>query len=424
MLDVKLIRENSELVRRALLNRNRDTSILDRFMEIDAEWKKLVDRRNSLNRKRNEIAIEISKLKDGREQKLSEARQVAEELEHISSEISKLERQREELLLYFPNIPSERTPVGKGEEDNVVVSTPIKPARFDFKPRPHYEICTELGILDLKRGAKVAGSGFYVLRGDGARLERALINYMLDVHLKQGYREVQVPVIVRSECALGTGQLPEKRDDMYWVRDEEMLLNPTAEVPVTNLLTDEILNLEDLPIYYVACLRSFRKEAGRHVDLKGIGRVHEFNKVELVKIVDPETVVEELEKLTRDAAEVLEGLKLPYRIKHLCTGDLGFANEETYDLEAYAPGIDGWLEVSSCSSFSQFQARRARIKFRRAQHLKSEFVATLNGSGLALPRTFIAVVENYQLSDGRIEIPEVLRPYMGGQRYIEPAGSY
>lgn len=418
MIDVRLIRENSEIVRQALINRNRDTALLDRFLKADEKWKELTERRNTLNRRRNEIAIEISKLPDAREAKLQEAKRISDEIETVTSEIRNVEREREELLLYFPNIPSSRTPVGKGEEDNVIVSVPIKPGKFEFRPKPHYEICTENGMLDLKRGARITGSGFYVLKGEGARLERALINYMLDMHREQGYTEVQVPVIVRSDCAIGTGQLPEKQDDMYWVRGEDIILNPTAEVPVTNLHSDEILSLEDLPIKYVACLRSFRKEAGRHVDLRGIGRVHEFNKVELVKIVAPENVEEELASLTKDAAAVLEGLRIPYRVKHLCTGDLGFANEETFDLEVYAPGLDGWLEVSSCSSFSDFQARRARIKFRRAPHLKSEFVATLNGSGLALPRTFIAVVENYQMPDGRIKVPDALRKYMGGQEYM------
>ncbi len=419
MLEIRIIRDNGDLVRDSLKNRNRDPQLVDRFHELDENWKKLVEERNNLNRRRNEIAIEISKLSDEKKgAAMQSARGVSARLKEVENEIGQVERQRDDLLLYFPNIPNDRTPVGKSEDDNVVLSTPVPPAELKFKPRTHYDIGEELGLLDLKRGAKISGSGFYVLKGDGARLERALINYMLDVHRKQGYTEVQVPVIVRAKCALGTGQLPEKKDDMYWVQGEEMLLNPTAEVPVTNLLGEEILSREDLPIYYTAYLPSFRKEAGRHVDLKGIGRVHEFNKVELVKIVEPGTEEKELAKLLSDAEEVVRGLKLPYRIKHLCTGDLGFANEETFDIEVFAPGIGNWLEVSSCSSFSDFQARRARIKYRKEPHLKSEFVATLNGSGLALPRTFIAVLENYQNSDGSITIPEVLRPYMGGDGTI------
>ncbi len=421
MLDTRIIREKGELVRQSLVNRNRDTVLLDRFQELDARWKKLVEERNTLNRKRNEIAIEVSRLSGSdKEKALVGAKEIASELKRVEADISEVEKGREDLLLYFPNIPNDRTPVGKGEDENVVLSTPSPPRKLTFAPRTHYDLCEELGLLDLKRGAKISGSGFYVLKGDGARLERALINYMLDTHRKQGYTEVQVPVIVRSKCALGTGQLPEKKDDMYWVQGEDMLLNPTAEVPVTNLLSEEILSREELPIYFTAYLPSFRKEAGRHVDLRGIGRVHEFNKVELVKIVEPETVQKELEGLLEDAEEIVKGLSLPYRIKHLCTGDLGFSNEETYDIEVYAPGVDNWLEVSSCSSFSDFQARRAHIKYRKEPHLKSEFVATLNGSGLALPRTFIGVVENYQNRDGTITIPDVLRPYMGGDGLIEP----
>jgi seryl-tRNA synthetase len=421
MLDARLIRENRKLVLDSLINRNRDTSILDRFDEIDRRWKRAVDRRNTINRARNESAIKISKLAGSeRDREIDEAKRIAAELKQVSDEIQTLEKEREELLLYFPNIPSRNTPVGKSEEDNVVLVTPVGPRAFKFRPLPHYELCERLGMLDMKSGAKITGSGFYVLKGEGARLERALINYMMDMHRRQGYTEVQVPVIVRSKCALGTGTLPEKKDDMYWVEGEDLLLNPTAEVPVTNLLSEEILSKEDLPVYYAAFLRSFRKEAGKHVDLKGIGRVHEFNKVELVKFVEPENRMEELQKLLKDAEEVVRGLKLPYRLKHLCTGDLGFSNEETFDIEIYAPGIDNWLEVSSCSSFGDFQARRAHIKYRKAPHLKSEFVATLNGSGLALPRTFIGVVENYQLEDGGIEIPDVLRPYMGNEKVISP----
>lgn len=421
MLDTKIIRENAELVRKSLANRNRDVKLVDRFEELDSKWKKLIEERNTFNRKRNEAAIEISKLSGKeKERALGEAKKFSAQLKQTEAEIAKVEQERAELLTYFPNIPSASTPVGESEDDNIVISTPSPPKEMKFTPKPHYDICEELGILDLKRGAKITGSGFYVLMGDGARLERALINYMLDVHRKQGYMEVQVPVLIRSKCAVGTGQLPEKKNDMYWIQDDDLLLNPTAEVPVTNLLGEEILSREDLPVYYTAYLPSFRKEAGRHVDLKGIGRVHEFNKVEMVKIVEPEKMKEELAKLLADAEEVVKGLELPYRIKHLCTGDLGFSNDETFDIEVYAPGVGNWLEVSSCSSFSDFQARRAHIKYRKEPHLKSEFVATLNGSGLALPRTFIGVVENYQKEDGTIEVPEVLRAYMGGDSAIGP----
>ncbi len=419
VLDTRFLRDNPEIVRQALASRNSDTTLLDRFQSMDLKWKTLVEKRNSLNRIRNEISLRVSRLSGAeREREVEEAKRISSELKSVESGISGIEKERELLLMHFPNIPNRRTPPGKSEIDNVIISVPSKPAELNFKPLPHYEICSRMGILDLKRGVKIAGSGFYVLKGDGARLERALINYMLDIHRKQGYTEVQVPIVVRSACAEGTGQLPEKRDDMYWVTGEDLLLNPTAEVPVTNLLSEEILSVEDLPLYYTAFLSSFRKEAGKHVDLKGIGRVHEFNKVEMVKIVEPQNAEKELESLLKDAEEVVQGLRLPYRLKHLCTADLGFANEETYDIEVYAPGVDSWLEVSSCSSFSDFQARRAHIKYRKAPHLKSEFVSTLNGSGLALPRTFIGVVENCQREDGTIGVPEVLRPYMGGDREI------
>ena len=419
VLDTKFLRDNPELVKQALMSRNRDPSLLDRFQAMDSKWKTLVEKRNTLNRRRNEISLKVSKSSgEEKEKEVEEGKRVATELKSVESSITEVEKERDELIMYFPNMPSGRTPSGKSEDDNVVISVPSKPADLGFRPLPHYEICSRMGILDLKRGAKITGSGFYVLKGDGARLERALINCMLDIHRKQGYIEVQVPVVVKSLCAEGTGTLPEKRNDMYWIAGEDLLLNPTAEVPVTNLLNGEILSVDDLPIYYTAYLRSFRKEAGRHVDLKGIGRVHEFNKVEMVKIVEPEYREKELQGLLKDAEEVVRQLHLPYRLKHLCTGDLGFSNEETYDIEVYAPGVDRWLEVSSCSSFSDFQARRAHIKYRKAPHLKSEFVATLNGSGLALPRTFIGVVENYQQEDGTIKVPDVLRPYMGGDEEI------
>jgi len=419
MIDPKLVREHPEIVRKSLADRNRDTGLLDLFEKLDGEWKGLIEERNKLNRMRKESAIEVSKLEGERKARaVEEARRIAERLRRIEEEISSIEKKRDEVLLMFPNIPSSTTPVGRGEEENIIVEMPKGPLAFDFKPRPHYEICQEIGILDLKRGAKIAGSGFYVLEGEGAELERALINYMLDTHSRQGYREIQVPVAVRGSCAYGTGQMPEKKEDMYWIEGEDMLLNPTAEVPLTNLFADEILARDDLPINIMAALRSFRKEAGRHVDLKGIGRVHEFNKVELVKIVEEEHKQKELKRLLSDAEEIVRGLGLPYRIKQLCTGDLGFASEETYDIEVHAPGIDSWLEVSSCSSFSDFQSRRAHIKYRREPHLKSEFPVTLNGSGLALPRTFIGVVENYQRADGSIGVPEVLIPYMKGKKRI------
>jgi len=294
-----------------------------------------------------------------------------------------------------------------------------EPRKFDFAPRDHIQIGEDLDIIDFKRGTKVAGSGFYVLKGDGARLERAMINFMLDLHGHQGYTEVFPPVVVNRAAVIGTGQYPKMKDDMYWCERDDLWLNPTAEVPVTNMLQDEILEIGQLPIYYTAYLPSFRREAGRHAEMRGIIRVHEFNKVELVKFVLPETSFGELEALLDDAEDVMRLLGLPYRILLLCTADTGFASAKTYDIEAHAPGSSLWLECSSCSSFTDFQARRARVKFRREPHLKSEFVHTLNGSGVALPRTMVAVLENDQNSDGTITIPQILRPYMQGQELIE-----
>jgi seryl-tRNA synthetase len=275
-----------------------------------------------------------------------------------------------------------------------------------------------LDIIDFERGAKVAGSGFYCLKGDGARLERALINFFLDVHMKQGYTEVFPPVVVNTASVTGTGQYPNLKDDMYFIEKDELYLNPTAEVPLTNLLRDEILAKEDLPILYTAYLPSFRREVGKHADTKGIIRVHEFNKVEMVRFVLPETSYDTLEVLRKNAEDIIQALGLPYRVLLLCTGDMSFSCSKCYDLEIYAPAKDAWLEASSCSNFTDFQARRTRIKYRPEPHLKSEFIHTLNGSGLALPRTMVAILENYQNEDGSVTIPEVLRPYMGGQERI------
>jgi seryl-tRNA synthetase len=333
--------------------------------------------------------------------------------------VADLEAQRDEVLLLIPNVPHITVPVGDCYEKNRVVMEHGKVTKFDFQPKDHIALGEDLDIIDFQRGVKVAGSGFFVLKGDGARMERALINYMLDLHHEQGYTEVFPPVVVNRAAVIGTGQYPKMKDDMYWCERDDLWLNPTAEVPVTNLLQDDILSKEDLPIYYTAYLPSFRREAGRHAEMKGMIRVHEFNKVELVKFVLPDGSFQELEMLLNDAQDVLRGLELPFRTLLLCTGDMGFASAKTYDLESHAPGTGSWLEVSSCSCFTDFQARRARIKYRPEPHLKSEFVHTLNGSGLALPRTMVSIMENNQDREGRILIPKVLRPYMQGQELIE-----
>ena len=403
-----------------LKNRNYDDAILDKFLSLDGEWRTLTDEGNQMRRLRNEASVLIPKLK-GEEKvaKLAEMKQVAARITEMEKRAADVEAERDQLVLLFPNIPDASVPIGAGYEQNVRLRAHGKEKVFEFTPKDHIEIGESLDIIDFKRGVKIAGSGFYVLKGDGARLERAMIQYMLDLHHEQGYTEIFPPAIVNTEALKGTGQFPKMKDDMYWCERDDLWLNPTAEVPVTNLFMDEILAKEDLPIHYTAYLPSFRREAGRSAEMKGIIRVHEFNKVELVKFVLPETAWAELETLTADAEAVLNGLGLPYRVLQLCTGDMGFASAKTYDLECHAPGSKQWLECSSCSCFTDFQARRARIKYRPAPHLKSEFIWTLNGSGVALPRTMVAVLENNQQADGKIVIPQVLRHYMQGQELIE-----
>jgi len=415
MLDAKFIRENEALVRESLQNRYADLSVLEKFLDLDKRWRALTEEGNALRKKRNEVSEEIPKLsKEDKQARITDMKGIADRIRTIESEVKKIETDRDELLLNIPNVPDPSVPVGKLDEGDEFLRTWGDQRKFDFAPLKHWEIGEKLDIIDFERGTKVAGTGFYVLKGDGARLERALINYMLDLHMKQGYREVFPPAIINRKSCVGTGQLPKMHEDMYWIERDDLYLNPTAEVPVTNLYSDEILTKKQLPIYHTAYLPSFRREAGKHIETKGIGRVHQFNKVELVKFVLPETSPAELETLTADAEAVVQGLKLPYRMRLLCTGSLGFHSAKTYDIETFAPGMDQWLEVSSCSNFKDFQARRAMIKFRREPHLKSEFVHTLNGSGIALPRTMISVLENYQNKDGSVTVPEVLRPYMHG----------
>ncbi|MBR2254818.1 MAG: serine--tRNA ligase [Candidatus Methanomethylophilaceae archaeon] len=420
MLDVNVIRNDPEKIREMLKNRNKDDAILDRFLAADSEWRDVTNEGNRLRKVRNEVSMAISKMPSGPEKdaKIAEMREVSEKIKTGEARITELEAIRQDCILNIPNIPHESVPIGKDENDNVVVYEAGRKRTFDFKPKEHWEIGEDLDIIDFERGAKVAGSGFYCLKGDGARLERALINYFLDMHQDQGYTELFTPVVVNKNALIGTGQYPNLKDDMYYLEKDDMYLNPTAEVPVTNLLQDEILDKEQLPIYYTAYLPSFRREVGKHADTKGIIRVHEFNKVEMVNFVLPENSYARLEELRKNAEDIINGLDLPYRVLLLCTGDMSFSCSKCYDLELYAPGKDAWLEASSCSNFTDFQARRARIKYRPEPHLKSEFIHTLNGSGLALPRTMVAILENYQNKDGTVTIPEVLRPYMRGQETI------
>jgi seryl-tRNA synthetase len=419
MLDAKFIRENEGLVRESLKNRYYDLSVLEKFLELDKRWRALTEEGNALRKNRNEVSEKIPKLsKEQKQAMITEMKAIAERIKIIEAEVKRIEVDRDDLLLNIPNVPDPSVPVGKLDEGDVFLRSWGQQRKFDFRPLKHWEIGERLDIIDFERGAKVAGTGFYVLKGDGARLERAMINFMLDLHKDQGYREVFPPALINRKSCIGTGQLPKMHEDMYWIERDDLYLNPTAEVPVTNLYADEILDRKDMPINHTAYLPSFRREAGKHIETKGIARVHQFNKVELVKFVLPETSSQELETLTADAEAVVQGLKLPYRIRLLCTGSLGFHSAKTYDIEAFAPGMDQWLEISSCSNFLEFQARRAMIKFRREPHLKSEFIHTLNGSGIALPRTMVSVLENYQNKDGTVTVPDILQPYMRGTEII------
>lgn len=422
MLDIEVIRSNPDMIREMLVHRNKDTAILDRFLKADGRWRQLTNENNQLRKTRNTVSQEISKMPQGEEKdrKIAEMRGVGDRIKANDEEMEKLDAVRKDCVLNIPNIPAADVPIGKDETENVVVYEWGEHRKFDFTPKDHSQLMLDLNIVDFDRAVKVAGSGFYCLKGDGARLERALISFFLDMHKKQGYTEVFPPVVVNTEAVIGTGQYPNLKDDMYMLERDDMWLNPTAEVPVTNLLQDEILSKEDLPLKLTAYLPSFRREVGKHADTNGIIRVHEFNKVEMVRFVEPSTSWQALEELRGDAEEIVKALGLPYHVLLLCTGDQSFSCAKCYDIELYAPAHDRWLEASSCSNFLDFQARRARIKYRPEPHMKSEFVHTLNGSGMALPRTMVAILENYQNADGSVTIPEVLRPYMGGQEKIVP----
>ena len=422
MLDINIIRENPEKIRDMLKKRNKTTERLDRLLEADKEWKSLTNENNDLRKTRNAVSKEISKMPAGAEKdaKITEMRAVGDKIAANDKRMAELEEIRTDCLLNIPNIPADDVPIGKDDTENVEIKVWGEKRKFDFKPKTHSELMLDLDMVDFERAAKITGSGFYVLKGDGARLERALISFFLDTHRKQGYKEVFTPVIVNTAAVTGTGQYPNLKDDMYHLEKDDMWLNPTAEVPVTNLLQNDILSKEDLPVKLTAYLPSFRREVGKHADTAGIIRVHEFNKVEMVRFEEPSKSWAALEEMRGDAEELLQKLGLPYHVLLLCTGDQSFSCAKCYDLEVWAPGEERYLECSSCSNDLDFQARRAKIKYRPEQHLKSKFVHTLNGSGLALPRTMVAILENYQNADGSVTIPEVLRPYMGGQEKIVP----
>ncbi|EEL52601.1 MULTISPECIES: serine--tRNA ligase [Bacillus cereus group] len=424
MLDIKFLRANFEEVKAKLQHRGEDLTDFGRFEELDIRRRELLVQTEELKSKRNEVSQQISVLK--REKKDAEAlilemREVGEKVKKFDDELRSVEEDLERLMLSIPNIPHESAPIGDTEDDNVVTRTWGEIKEFNFEPKPHWDLATDLGILDFERAAKVTGSRFVFSKGAGAKLERALISFMLDLHTEEHeYEEVLPPYMVNRASMTGTGQLPKFEEDAFRIESEDYFLIPTAEVPVTNMHRDEILNVDQLPIRYAAFSACFRSEAGSAGrDTRGLIRQHQFNKVELVKFVKPEDSYEELEKLTNDAERVLQLLGLPYRVMSMCTGDLGFTAAKKYDIEVWIPSYGTYREISSCSNFEAFQARRANIRFRREPNAKPEHVHTINGSGLAIGRTIAAILENYQQEDGTIIIPEVLRPYMGGKTVIK-----
>jgi seryl-tRNA synthetase len=423
MLEAKYIRDHLEEVRNRLASRGQAIS-LDQFVAIDAERRKTLQEWERLRALQKKVSDEVSSKKRNGEDAsdlISEMKQVSQELKELDGIIQEKEKSLQEFLLTVPNIPHSSVPAGKDSSDNVEVRRWGEIRAYDFTPKPHWDIGEELGILDFKSGAKITGARFTLYWDLGAKLERALINFMLDLHTREhGYREVLPPFMVNRTTMTGTGQLPKFEEELFKVEGVDYFLIPTAEVPVTNIHQDEVLEEKNLPLYYTAYTPCFRKEAGSYgKDTRGLIRQHQFNKVELVKFTKPENSYDELEKLLSNAEEVLKRLKLPYRVVNLCAGDLGFSASKTYDIEVWLPGQDTFKEISSCSNFEDFQARRAKIRYRISGKSKTEYVHTLNGSGLAVGRTLVAILENYQQGDGSVIIPEVLRPYMNGVERIE-----
>jgi seryl-tRNA synthetase len=426
VLDLRFVRENIDLLKEKLALRGEDLD-LSPFIQVEQERRDLIQKTDALRSQRNQVSDEISKIKQeggAAEDLVAQMRQVGQEIKELETVLREREEKLQDFLLTIPNIPHESVPVGKSAEDNKEISTWGEPPAFSFDPNPHWDIGEALDILDFKGGAKLAGARFTLYKDLGARLERALINFMLDLHINEhGYREVLPPFMVNRAVMTATGQLPKFEEDLFKIEGTDYFLIPTAEVPVTNIHRDETLSEEDLPLYYCAYTPCFRKEAGSYgKDTRGIIRQHQFNKVELVKFTTPETSYDELERLLADAEEILRRLKIHYRVVSLCTGDLGFAAAKTYDIEVWLPGQAAYTEISSCSNFEAFQARRAAIRFRRKGKKGTELVHTLNGSGLAVGRTVVAILENYQQEDGSVMIPDALRPYMGGIEKIEKRG--
>ena len=415
MLSINLIRENPKVVREALDRRDEDNAPLDRIIELDERRRIILTSSEALRARRNQVSKELSKMKEKPPEVIAEMRQVGSEIKTLETDLKEMDEELVRLLLHIPNIPLQDVPPGADESGNVLIKTVGTAPTFDFQPRPHWEIGENLGILDFERGVKMSGSRFYVLKGRGARLQRALISWMLDFHQSQnGYTEIYPPFVVKREALVGSAQLPKFADNVYHDEQDDLWLVPTAEVPLTNLHRDEILDASDLPLNYVAYTPCFRREkmsAGR--DTRGIKRGHQFDKVEMYKYVTPEDSEEALQSMLSDAEGVAEALGLSHRVLELCTGDLGFHSAKSYDVEVWAPGCEEWLEVSSCSNCLDFQARRANIRYRPSERARPRYVHTLNGSGLGLPRVLIAVLETYQQADGSVRIPEVLQPYTG-----------
>ncbi|HDR7706758.1 TPA: serine--tRNA ligase [Bacillus thuringiensis] len=424
MLDVKVLRANFEEVKKKLINRGGEFFELDKFEELDQNRRELLVRVEELKSKRNEVSELISKLKrekQNADELIIEMREVGGNIKALDDELRNVEEELNSILLALPNIPNETVPIGATEDDNVEIRKWGEINEFSFEVKPHWEVAEKLGLLDFERAAKVTGSRFVYYNGLGARLERAVANFMLDLHVEEhGYTEVIPPFIVNSDSLLGTGQFPKFKEDVFTLKDTDYALIPTAEVPLANYYRDEILNGAELPINFTAHTPCFRSEAGSAGrDTRGLIRQHQFSKVEMVKYTKPEESYDELEKLTANAERVLQLLQLPYRVIVLCTADIAFPAAKTYDIEVWLPSYGIYREISSCSNCEDFQARRASIRFRRTKGAKPEFVHTLNGSGLAIGRTVAAILENYQQEDGSVIIPEVLRPYMGGVEVIK-----
>ncbi len=419
MLSLQFLRQDPDVVREALAKRHTDAPI-DAILALDEQRRKLLLESETLRARRNEVSREIASMKERPAQLIDEMRHVGDRIRSLDEESRSISDRLNGLLLEVPNIPHPKVPLGKDESENMVVRSEGERLQFDFTPLPHWDLGERLGIIDFERGVKISGSRFYVLKGAGARLQRALIACMIDMHVERhGYTEVYPPFMVKRESMVGSANLPKFGDNLYHDEEDDFWFVPTAEVPVTNLHRDEILPPGTLPLYYVAYTACFRREkmaAGK--DTRGIKRGHQFDKVEMYKFVEPSTSDVELEKMVDNAEDVCRALGIPHRVLQLCTGDLGFASALSYDVEMWAPGCDEWLEVSSCSNCTDFQARRASIRYRPETGARPEYVHTLNGSGLALPRVLIAVLENYQQPDGSVAVPEVLRSYMGGLRLI------